>query len=132
MHPNSLANLERGAFKPGQSGNPNGWPKGVPRVSTALAKLLRTPAGDDYLIVNKADEIAQALYSRAQAGDVNAICVILDRTEGRTPQTLNIGAAELPTTELVSRLVEAFGELGIDEPTTQRVLLRLSAGDGDD
>ena len=39
IHENSLANLNR--FQPGQSGNPGGRPRGIPRLSNCYERLLR-------------------------------------------------------------------------------------------
>ena len=90
VHPNSLANLQKGRFHQGTSGNPNGWPKGVPRVSTALAKLLRCAVGEDYQLGNRADEIAQALFEKARGGDVDAIREVMNRTEGKVKDVVEI------------------------------------------
>ncbi|HWO01027.1 MAG TPA: DUF5681 domain-containing protein [Blastocatellia bacterium] len=89
-HPNSLANLELGRFRPGQSGNPNGWPKGVPRVSTALAQLLRCAATEKYQVMNKADLVARALFNKAVRGDVEAIKEVMNRTEGKVKDVVEI------------------------------------------
>jgi hypothetical protein len=79
-HPNSLANLNR-RWKPGQSGNPNGRPKGIKYISEALRDLL---ASDEKL----ADELARNLANRAKKSD-SAINIIFERTEGKV--TLPIG-----------------------------------------
>lgn len=128
QHPNSRANLQSFADHPERI-NKNGWPKNVPRISTALARLLRHPCGEDYPIKNKADEIAQSLYEKAKGGDVAAIGMVFDRIEGKVSQTLRLGPAELPTGELVERLVSAFAECGVDEQAARRVLLSLGSDD---
>jgi hypothetical protein len=79
-HPNSLVNLKKGGWKPGQSGNPEGRPKGIKYVSEALREQL----GNEAL----ADELAKKLVERAKKSD-SALSIILDRTEGKV--TLPIG-----------------------------------------
>ena len=51
-HPNSLANL-KSKWKPGQSGNPKGRPKGIKYISEALRDELEDP--------DIADKLAKAL-----------------------------------------------------------------------
>ena len=113
-------------FKPGQSGNPGGLPKGTPRVSTSLMKLLRTAPDEVYEPKNKADKIALQLYDSALKGDTWATKEILDRVEGKVSQTLQLSAAQLPTHEIVERLVEAFTAAGVDETQARSAVLMLA------
>jgi uncharacterized protein DUF5681 len=77
-------------FKQGQSGNPSGLPKGTPKVSVALMKLLAGDPGEEFKPRSRAEQIAWALFQRANAGDVQAIKEISDLTEGKSPATLNV------------------------------------------
>lgn len=77
-------------FKPGQSGNPGGLPKGTPKVSIALMKLLAGDAAEAFTAKSRAESIALALFNRANTGDVAAIREISDRTEGKSPATLTV------------------------------------------
>jgi hypothetical protein len=79
-------------FKPGQSGNPGGLPKGTPKVSLALMRLLRSDPGEVFTPKSRAEEIAYALYRRAATGDVSAIRELSGRTEGKSPATVNLNA----------------------------------------
>lgn len=68
----------RGRFKPGHSGNPGGRPKGT-SITAALRELI-DEAGPD--------SVAGPLLEAAQAGDIKAIKVVLERTEGRVTEQL--------------------------------------------
>lgn len=93
-------------------------------------KILSTEPTQKYPKKNKADEIALALYRKAIKGDVSAIQIILERTEGKTPQTFNVNAAAMPTSVIVERIVAAFSLEGVQESVTRRALLLI--GDQDD
>ncbi len=126
-----LKTWKGGPWPKGVSGNPGGCPRGVPYVSTALKKLLRTPINEEYLAVNRADSIALRLYKSSMQGDTMATKEILDRVEGKPAQSLQLSTEQLPTHIIVERLVEAFLEVGIEEEMTRKVLLQLSAADDD-
>lgn len=114
-------------WQKGVSGNPGGLPKGTPRISTSLMKLLRTAPNEVYEPQNKADTIALALYDSALKGDTWATREILDRCEGKVSQTLQLSATQLSTSEIVEKLVEAFTSAGIDEESARSVVLQLAA-----
>lgn len=56
-------------FKRGQSGNPNGRPRGIPDRRTELRKLLEPHAGD----------LVKKLVELAMAGDTTALRICIDR-----------------------------------------------------
>lgn len=114
-------------WQKGVSGNPGGLPKGTPRISTSLMKLLRTAPNEVYEPQNKADQIALSLYDSALKGDTWATREILDRCEGKVSQTLQLSATQLSTSEIVEKLVEAFTSAGIDEESARSVVLQLAA-----
>ena len=113
-------------WQPGQSGNPGGRPKGVPRISNGILRLLKLGPCETFIPENKADELALRLYESAMQGDTWAGREILDRTEGKVAQGLQLSTADLPTAELAERLVEALTSAGIDELAARKVLLLLS------
>jgi hypothetical protein len=82
------------AFKPGQSGNPGGLPKGTPKVSVALMKLLRSDPDEVFKPKSRAEQIAFALFQKAVTGDVSVIKELSDRTEGKSPATMNVNAGD--------------------------------------
>lgn len=82
-------NLRPIPWKPGQSGNPKGKPKGTISISTHLKKFLDSrvsaPKGSDIAFgkITVAERLALALISQANKGNVQAAKEILDRTEGK-------------------------------------------------
>ena len=74
-------------WKPGESGNPNGRPKGrsiTAHLRDALADL-------DAEGQEAAQAIARVLVTLAAGGDVAAAKVVLERTEGRVAQPIEHG-----------------------------------------
>ncbi len=77
-------------WKPGQSGNPKGKPKGSRHFSTLIREAITkvatdTGTSDDVLIV-------QALVAKAKDGDLKAVDMVLDRVDGKAEQTINLDA----------------------------------------
>ncbi|MEK6322186.1 MAG: DUF5681 domain-containing protein [Acidobacteriota bacterium] len=91
MHPNSLANLELGKFARGISGNPGGMPANSPQITRATIKLAAMKSGECFEPQTKGEEIALAWFDAIIAGDMRALQMFLDRTEGPVTQSLSIG-----------------------------------------
>jgi hypothetical protein len=77
-------NVEPFKFKKGQSGNPNGGPKGE-RLSTQIRRALEEIAakgknGKEY---TNGELILKAMLKKAQNGDVRATELLYDRLEGK-------------------------------------------------
>lgn len=69
-------------FKPGQSGNPSGRPKGV-SLTTAIIKVLKESDPDDTTGKRKRlDTLALAIIQQAAAGNKTAIQQIWERLDG--------------------------------------------------
>ena len=71
-------------FKPGQSGNPRGRPKGEPNLSTAIEKELRSvivvqEGGSRPKRITKTSAIAKRFVNKAVSGDPKAISKLIDR-----------------------------------------------------
>jgi hypothetical protein len=99
-------------FKQGQSGNPGGLPKGTPKVSVALMRLLSGNPAEEFKPSTRAEQIAYSLYQRASTGDVAAIREISDRTEGKSPATLNVNRNDAKGENyrrIVAKIVEKYG-----------------------
>jgi hypothetical protein len=79
-------------FVKGQSGNPGGRPKGHRTFAATLrAQLDRARAG-----LTTRERIAAAAIDKALAGDLDAIRFIVDRTDGRAPERLEVDATVAP------------------------------------
>jgi hypothetical protein len=81
-------------FQPGQSGNPNGAPKGK-RVSTILKELLEDRVKDkEGKELTRSQKLALKLFTLSESDEDNsalrAIAEILDRTEGKSKQSIEV------------------------------------------
>ena len=83
-------------FEKGQSGNPNGRPKGVPNSKTRWLRLLEIVTQQNNPITGEKEEFSVAerldmmVLQKAFKGDLKAYQEILDRLEGRAKQTNEI------------------------------------------
>ncbi len=72
-------------FKPGQSGNPNGQPRKLPKLEILLADVL----GEEKNGETAAMAILKALRKKAATGDIRAAEVLLNRGYGLPKQTID-------------------------------------------
>lgn len=77
-------------WKPGQSGNPAGKPKGARHFSTLIKEAITKVAEDTGTSDDK--EIVKALVAKAKQGDLKAVDMVLDRVDGKAEQTINLDA----------------------------------------
>lgn len=83
-------------FKKGESGNPNGRPKGVPNSKTRLLRLLElvqvktNPVTGEKEEFTIAEQLDMVLVNKALKGDLSAYKELFDRLEGRAKQTSEI------------------------------------------
>ena len=115
-----MGNLTPYNFKPGQSGNPKGRPKGAKDglrayINRALKKDARPEILE--LLKNKGVDldsgsnsavIAFALIKTAQAGDVSAIRLIFDQTEVPLPKQVDLSNSIPLTTEQKRKIAETY------------------------
>jgi len=80
-------------FKKGQSGNTAGRPK-LPDLKEAMARAL----GGDEAGRNHLERILEALRHKAEAGDVRAAELLLNRGYGMAKQNVDITSAGQPIT----------------------------------
>jgi hypothetical protein len=69
-------------WKPGESGNPNGRPRGSKNGSAALRRLARQFI-DPKTGLSLEEQIGAKLIAKALEGDLKAIALFYERTEGR-------------------------------------------------
>jgi hypothetical protein len=80
-------------FKPGQSGNPNGRPKGAKNIETDLSEELgqkiKVREGEQTIRISKQRAMIKALMAKALRGDSRAIALLLNltfKTQDTTPE----------------------------------------------
>jgi hypothetical protein len=87
-------NIKKHEYKKGQSGNPNGRPKGTENSKTRLMRLFSlvqsktnpvTGAKEEFSVLEQMD---MALVAKALKGDVRAYNELMDRFEGKPEQTV--------------------------------------------
>lgn len=88
-----IQNEELNQFKPGESGNPSGRPRGTKNLSTILREMLQEEIEVD-VNGNKekktlSDVLVRKLIQKANSGDVRALTEIFDRTEGKAKQEID-------------------------------------------
>lgn len=94
----SIEKIKKYQWKPGQSGNPLGRPKGSRNISTILKEILdyeisaRDPISGEKITVPISTIVNARLVRKAMDGDNKAIREIYDRIEGRPKQKLDVTA----------------------------------------
>ena len=92
----AIPNEHIGQFKKGESGNPNGRPKGVPNSKTRLLRLLElvqtktNPITGDKEEFTVAEQLDMVLINKAIKGDIRAYQEIMDRLEGKAKQSTEL------------------------------------------
>ena len=91
------------SWKPGESGNPNGRPKGSLNRSTIARKWLQTKSKIMNPISNEEESLTQedigtlALIKKVRQGDVAAYKALMDSSYGQPKETLDLNQiAEQP------------------------------------
>lgn len=104
-HPNSIAAGTRNLipYRPGQSGNPGGRPRGIPRISNCYERLLKMSPAElqQFVPQNAAEAVALRQVSAAIYGSdaLPAAKEITDRTEGKAIQR----RVDLTTDDVISK-----------------------------
>jgi len=112
-------NIVNHKFKPGKSGNPSGRPVGSKSVASILKQLLEcdvtsfNPITEDEEEMSVAMAVAFRLVRNAiKDGDLRAIIEIMDRTDGKTTQkveldgNLNANKPHMTSEEIIEQLNE--------------------------
>lgn len=87
---------EETKFKPGESGNPAGKPKGTRNLSTILKEFLEEEIDQDGSKIVLKDAIVRKLIKKANSGNLRAIQEIFDRTEGKAKQEIRLDSTTEP------------------------------------
>lgn len=101
--------IEPHKFKKGESGNPNGRPKGSKNRSTIARKWLevnqklKNPLTSEEETMSQEDLMTLALIKKAREGDVAAYKALLDSGYGMPTQ-------QIETTDIRKKLPEWFDE----------------------
>ncbi len=97
-------------FKPGQSGNPSGRPKGSQNFKTLFHKILKEQVqlreGADVRKVTKAEAIMRSLVIGALKGDTRSMGTLFRLAE----QTGQFEEANTPITQITRVIVESFSD----------------------
>lgn len=81
------SDIAKHGFKKGQSGNPNGRPKKLPKIDDLLAEVLGSDP-DDPDNYSEAKEVLKEMLAAAKKGNVQAQQAILDRAYGKAKQAI--------------------------------------------
>lgn len=88
------------SWKPGQSGNKKGKPKGALSAKTVINKWLsveeniKNPITGKVERMNQYDAIVLAQLAKARSKDTPAFNALLDRIEGKAPQHIDLTTPE--------------------------------------
>lgn len=121
MNPNpKTEQIEAYKWKPGQSGNPKGMPKGIRPFKVVLREILEAYE-DNVENLGKVDgtqAVAIALFNKAvKENDVSAIRELLDRLEGKSKQTIDY-TDKSESKDKLDEALDNIQKLMKDEATT--------------
>ncbi len=102
-------NIKGHEFKPGQSGNPAGRPKGIPNSKTILQRFLALEEKIANPVTGVEESMSQLeiMYlkqiAKARKGDLQAMKEVIDRYEGKAGQTIDMNLATDPRKEILKK-----------------------------
>lgn len=109
-------------FKPGQSGNPNGRPKGKPTFQEVIAReaqrLVKMKVGDEIVRIPKQEALVRKLFALALEGNLSAARLLLQQSElaerasqNDDPDEAETGLGWMPDDEELKRMLSRFDHL---------------------
>jgi uncharacterized protein DUF5681 len=112
-------------FKPGQSGNPAGRPKGVKYFSEAAREWLSAPNAENPDLTN-ADVAVIKCGAAALDGDMAALRELLDRAEDKPRQAIDLSVEERRR-EMAERAIKGLmAETGVGRDAALEELAKLT------
>jgi hypothetical protein len=117
-------------FQPGQSGNPNGRPKGVATTSTLMSKAL-ADFGSRHGIKDAEQALLDHIFTKAFEGDSASQKLIMDRLrpvpKARAESVALSAPLSVDPVEATSQLTQAVsnGEINVDEAARLSSLISL-------
>src|SRR5258706_16106157 len=97
-----LANLRPVSWKPGQSGNPAGKPKGIPNAATRYQRQLnmvehvKKPVSGEIEDFTVAEILDMQQMKKAREGESRAYKEVMDRLEGTPRQSVDMTSNGTP------------------------------------
>lgn len=104
-------------FKPGQSGNPKGRPKGTPTLQEVMTreatKLIKIKQGDNVVSVPKLEALARRVFNKALEGDLAAARMIFQLAAvPNDPATAESAESfALPGDDVIQRMLKRFDHM---------------------
>jgi hypothetical protein len=99
-------------FKPGESGNPAGYPEGKPNRGTVARKFLQAPihykdpSTGQYVLGTIEESMVLAMMAAATNGDVNAYREIMDSVYGKVTDKVQVETTRKITRRIGGRTPE--------------------------
>ena len=110
-------------FRPGQSGNPSGRPKGARRFTADLLdeldEIVAVSSGDQKRAVTKQRAIVNVLVSKALKGDPHAIATIISACARALGEQHVDDEPEAPEDRAILRAVAEFSREQRQQPASQ-------------
>jgi hypothetical protein len=110
----AIKNENINQFKKGESGNPNGRPKGTRNRSTIARQWLevnqnlKNPLTGENETMSQEDLMTLALIKKARDGDVNAYKALMDSGYGAPIQQIEQQQTTVDLSELTTEEIKAF------------------------
>ena len=110
----SADDIQKHEFKKGESGNPNGRPKGSKNRSTIARQWLevnqnlKNPITGENETMSQEDLMTLALIKKAREGDVNAYKALMDSGYGAPVQQIEQQQTTVDLSELTTEEIKAF------------------------
>lgn len=111
-------------FKPGQSGNPKGRPRGAPTLQEVMSReasrLVKVKQDGEIVSIPKLVALVRQVFSKALNGDLSAARLIIQLTADPTTAEAQISEdVTLPSDEAIQRMLKRFEHLTLPKGSTK-------------